>query len=89
VRAAEFLTKRGTGGDRARWPGLGAGRRHDRRRLENLWPWFKQRHVPIWGRRALSRDRGAGLKMQMPDKRVFILEGKNVITTQDWGPNTD
>ena len=24
----------------------------------------------------------------MPDKRVFVLEGKNVITTQDWGPNT-
>ena len=26
--------------------------------------------------------------MQVPDKRIFILEGKNVITTQDWGPNT-
>ena len=29
-----------------------------------------------------------GLKVQQPDKRSFILPGKNVINTQDWAANT-
>jgi len=28
-----------------------------------------------------------GLKIRVPDKRVFLLEGKNVMSVQDWGPN--
>jgi thioredoxin reductase len=86
---AEFLTKRGRrvvivhDGPASE---LGDGMTVDD--LENLWPWFKQRHVPIWAGAQYREIVGAGLKMQMPDKRVFILEGKNVITTQDWGPNT-
>ena len=37
---------------------------------------------------AFGSKHHCGLKTQSPDKRVFVLEGKNVITTQDWGPNT-
>ena len=56
--------------------------------LANLWPWFKQKHVPIWSDASYLAIVPEGLKLQVPDKRVFVLEGKNVITTQDWGPNT-
>ncbi len=87
---AEFLTKRGRrvvivhdGPASA----LGDGMTVDD--LENLWPWFKQRHVPIWADAHYREIVGKGLKIQMPDKRVFILEGTNIITTQDWGPNTE
>jgi len=87
---AEFLTKRGRrvvivhDGPASE---LGDGMTVDD--LENLWPWFKQRRVPIWAGAQYREIVDAGLKMQTPDKRVFILEGKSIITTQDWGPNTE
>ena len=56
--------------------------------LENLWPWFKQKHVPVWSDAAYREIVQEGLKIQMPDKRVYILEGRRILTTQDWGPNT-
>ncbi len=55
--------------------------------LENLWPWFKLKHVPIWFDAQYRAIIDQGLKIQVPDKRVFVLEGKDVIITQDWGPN--
>ena len=57
--------------------------------LENLWPWFKLKHVPIWSEVQYRELVDRGLKVQVPDKRVFVLEGKNVMTTQDWGANTE
>jgi 2,4-dienoyl-CoA reductase (NADPH2) len=54
---------------------------------ENLWPWFKLKHVPIWTDATYQAIVPEGLKIQVPDKRVFILKGKSVMTTQDWGPN--
>jgi len=56
--------------------------------LENLWPWFKLKHVPIWFDAEYREIVDRGLKIRVSDKRVFVLEGKDVIITQDWGPNT-
>jgi 2,4-dienoyl-CoA reductase-like NADH-dependent reductase (Old Yellow Enzyme family) len=56
--------------------------------LANLWPWFKQKHVSVWSNVKYQEVVAEGLKVALPDKRSYILEGKNVITTQDWSPNT-
>jgi 2,4-dienoyl-CoA reductase (NADPH2) len=85
---AEFLAKRGRqvviahDGPEAE---LGQGMTKDD--LENLWPWFKLKHVTLWPDVTYREVVGRGLKIQVPDKRVFVLEGKNIMTTQDWGPN--
>jgi 2,4-dienoyl-CoA reductase (NADPH2) len=57
--------------------------------LVNLWPWLKQKHVPIWSGVKYREIVGKGLKVALRDHREYILEGKHVITTQDWGPNLD
>ena len=86
---AEFLVKRGRqvviahDGPASE---LGDGMTKDD--LENLWPWFKLKHVPIWSETEYREIVDKGLKVQVPDKRVFVLEGKDIMTTQDWGPNT-
>jgi 2,4-dienoyl-CoA reductase (NADPH2) len=85
---AEFLAKRGRqvviahDGPEA---DLGAGMTKDD--LENLWPWFKLKHVTLWPDVHYREIVERGLKIQFPDKRVFVLEGKNIMTTQDWGPD--
>lgn len=86
---AEFLVKRGRRVVIAHdgpYKELGDGMTKDD--LENLWPWFKLKHVPIWFDAHYREIIDRGLKIQVPDKRVFVLEGKDVIITQDWGPNT-
>jgi hypothetical protein len=55
--------------------------------LENLWPWFKLKKVTVWSDAAYLGIIPKGLEIQVPDKRVFVLEGKKVIATQDWGPS--
>jgi 2,4-dienoyl-CoA reductase (NADPH2) len=86
---AEFLTKRGRkvviahNGPASE---LGDGMTKDD--LENLWPWFKQKHVPVWSDVAYQEIVREGLKIQVPDKRTYVLEGESILTTQDWGPNT-
>lgn len=85
---AEFLVKRGRkvvvvhDGPASE---LGSGMTRDD--LENLWPWFKQKHVPVWTDSIYREIVREGLKIQLPDKRVFILEGRQILATQDWGPN--
>ena len=87
---AEFLVKRGRqvvlvhDGPHTE---LGEGMTKDD--LENLWPWFKLKHVPIWFDADYREIVDRGLKIQVPDKRIFVLEGKKIMTTQDWGPNTE
>ena len=87
---AEFLTKRGRkvviahDGPQSE---LGEGIYRDDQ--ENLWPWFKLKHVPIWTDCKYLEIVDEGLKVQVPDKRIFTLRGKNVMTTQDWGPNDE
>jgi 2,4-dienoyl-CoA reductase (NADPH2) len=86
---AEFLVKRGRRVVIAHdgpYQELGDGMTKDD--LENLWPWFKLKHVPIWFDAHYRAIIDRGLKIQVPDKRIFVLEGKDVIITQDWGPNT-
>ncbi len=85
----EFLVKRGRGvvlvhnGPDSE---LGEGMTIDD--LANLWPWFKQKHVSIWSNVKYREVVAEGLKVSLPDKRSYILEGKNVITTQDWSANS-
>ena len=85
---AEFLVKRGRrvviahNGPASE---LGEGMTKDD--LENLWPWFKLKHVPLWSDTEYREIVDRGLKIQVPDKRIFVLEGKKIMTTQDWGPN--
>lgn len=55
--------------------------------LDNLWPWLKQKNVPIWSDIKYEKVTEQGLEVRLKDQRTFILEGKNIITTQDWGPN--
>ena len=56
--------------------------------LANLWPWFKQKYVTLWPDAAYREVTEEGLKVQQPDKRSYILKGKSIVNTQDWGPNT-
>jgi 2,4-dienoyl-CoA reductase (NADPH2) len=56
--------------------------------LANLWPWFKQKYVSLWPDAQYREIIEDGLKIQQPDKRSYILKGKNVINTQDWAANT-
>jgi 2,4-dienoyl-CoA reductase (NADPH2) len=55
--------------------------------LANLWPWFKQKYVSLWPDAKYREVVDGGLKVQQPDKRSFILPGKNIINTQDWAAN--
>jgi 2,4-dienoyl-CoA reductase (NADPH2) len=86
---AEFLAKRGRkvvlvhNGPASE---LGSGMTKDD--LENLWPWFRQKHVSVWSDATYREIVREGLKIQLPDKRVFILRGRDILITQDWGPNT-
>ena len=87
---AEFLVKRGRkvviahNGPSSE---LGDGMTIDD--LANLWPWLRQKHVPIWSDVEYKEIMAEGLDVSLPDKRRYILRGKNVIPTQDWGPNTE
>ena len=56
--------------------------------LANLWPWFRQKHVALWPDVEYREIVAAGLRVQQLDKRQYLLKGKNVISTQDWAPNT-
>jgi 2,4-dienoyl-CoA reductase (NADPH2) len=85
---AEFLTKKGRrvviahDGPASE---LGDGMTVDD--LESLWPWFKQKHVTIWAPVEYREIVADGLEVQVPDKRVYVLGGKHVMSTQDWCPN--
>jgi 2,4-dienoyl-CoA reductase (NADPH2) len=86
---AEFLAKRGRRVVIAHnGPGseLGDGMTNDD--LENLWPWFKQKHVTVWSDVEYREIVREGLKIRMPDKCVHVLEGKHILTTQDWDANS-
>jgi len=85
---AEFLVKRGRqvviahNGPEAE---LGDGMTNDD--LANLWPWFKLKRVTVWPEVEYLEVKDNGLKIRVPDRRVYLLEGKNVMSVQDWGPN--
>jgi 2,4-dienoyl-CoA reductase (NADPH2) len=86
---AEFLVKRGrqvTVVHNGPESELGEGMGRDD--LENLWPWFKMKRVPIWTDVKYHSIVKRGLEVQTSSRRLFVLEGKNIMTTQDWGPNT-
>jgi len=57
--------------------------------LANLLPWFKQKYVTLWPEIEYLEVTADGLKVQQREKRKFILPGKHIINTQDWGPNTE
>ena len=57
--------------------------------LANLWPWLKQKQVPIWSDVKYQEIVDQGLTVSLPDRRSYLLRGKDVINTQDWGANTE
>jgi 2,4-dienoyl-CoA reductase (NADPH2) len=85
---AEFLAKKGRrvviAHDGPAWE-LGDGMTVDD--LESLWPWLKQKHVTIWAPVEYREIVADGLEVQVPDKRVYVLDGKHVMSTQDWCAN--
>jgi 2,4-dienoyl-CoA reductase-like NADH-dependent reductase (Old Yellow Enzyme family)/ribulose 1,5-bisphosphate synthetase/thiazole synthase len=85
----EFLVKRGRRVIIAHdGPASQLGEEMGRDDLANLWPWFKQKYVSLWPDATYVEVTEDGLKIQQPDKRSYILKGKNVINTQDWAANT-
>lgn len=54
---------------------------------DSLWPWLKLKHVPIWTDVKYLQINENGLEVQADDKRQFNIEGRNIITTQDWEVN--
>ncbi len=85
---AEFLTKRHRGVTIAHnGPAKELGQGMTADDLENLWPWFKLKKVTMWSDATYVGIIPEGLKIQVPDRRVFVLEGRGVVATQDWGPN--
>lgn len=57
--------------------------------MDNLWPWLKQKHVPVWAGVKYDRVVEGGLEITLQDSRKYLMEGKNIITTQDWQVNRD
>lgn len=85
---AEFLTKRGRkvamvhNGPQEE---LGAGMTVDD--LQMLWPWMKQNSIPIWAGVEYLGINDKGLDIRIGDRRKYTLKCRQVVTTQDWGPN--
>ncbi len=85
---AEFLTKRKRRVIMAHnGPEQELGDRMTIDDLAYLWPWLKQNSVPVWAGVEYLAIQDKGLEVRLHDKRRFMLKGKHVITTQDWGPN--
>jgi 2,4-dienoyl-CoA reductase (NADPH2) len=86
---AEFLTKKGRrvviahDGPEAE---LGDGMTVDD--LESLWPWLKQKQVAIWADVDYVEISATGLKVRIPDRRTYVLDGEQVMSTRDWAANT-
>ncbi len=86
---AEFLTKRGRKVAMVHnGPEKELGDRMTIDDLMHLWPWLKLKHVPIWSGVDYTEINPKGLVIrQQKDKQVYLIEGRHVIPTQDWGPN--
>jgi 2,4-dienoyl-CoA reductase (NADPH2) len=85
---AEFLTKRGRDVIMVHdGPKEELGDRMTIDDLQNLWPWLKQNRVPVWAGVEYKKITNKGLQIKLKDNRVMTMKGKNIITTQDWGPN--
>ncbi len=85
---AEFLTKRGRKVAMVHngpVEELGAGMTVDD--LQMLWPWMKQNSIPIWAGVEYLGINEKGLDIRIRDRRKYTLKCKQVVTTQDWGPN--
>jgi 2,4-dienoyl-CoA reductase (NADPH2) len=87
---AEFLTKRGRKVAMVHnGPEKELGDRMTIDDLMHLWPWLKQKHVPVWSGVDYHEIVQKGLVIQQQrDKQVYLIEGENVIPTQEWAPNS-
>ena len=56
--------------------------------IVSLWPWLKQNNVPVWSDVEYRNISDKGLEISLKDKRRYVLRGKNIISTQDWEPNS-
>jgi 2,4-dienoyl-CoA reductase (NADPH2) len=85
---SEFLTKRGRDVIMVHdGPAEELGDRMTIDDLQNLWPWLKQYRVPVWSGVQYKEVTDKGIRVKLKDNRTITLKGKNIITTQDWGPN--
>ena len=56
--------------------------------LLHLWPWLKLKGVPVWSEVDYKEITEKGLRIQrQKDKQLYVIKGKHIIPTQDWGPN--
>ena len=69
---AEFLAKREPPGGDAQTDRSRSWARMGRDDLENLWPWFKMKRVPIWTEVKYHSIVKRGLKVQTPNRRLFV-----------------
>ncbi|MFK5953118.1 MAG: FAD-dependent oxidoreductase, partial [Desulfobacterium sp.] len=86
---AEFLTKRGR--DVAivhNGPKEELGDKMTVDDLDNLWPWLKQKGVPIWSDVKYEKVTDDGLEVQLKDQRRYVIKAKHIIDTQDLIPNS-
>jgi 2,4-dienoyl-CoA reductase-like NADH-dependent reductase (Old Yellow Enzyme family) len=85
---AEFLTKKGHhvviahDGPETE---LGDGMTVDD--LDNLWPWLKQKGVTVWAPVEYLEVVKEGLVVRTLDSRTWVLDGRQILPTQDWAPD--
>jgi len=56
--------------------------------IESLRPWLKQKSVAVWAPVEYLEIVDDGLKVRIPDRRVYVLKGRHVLDTQDWRADT-
>lgn len=57
--------------------------------IDSLWPWLKQKRVPIWSGVKYDQVTDEGLVITLKDHRKYTLKAKHIITTQDFVPNAE
>ena len=86
---AEFLTKRGRDVTIVHnGPKEELGDKITVDDLDNLWPWLKQRGVPIWSDVKYEKVTEDGLQIQLKDQRRYVIKARHIIDTQDLIPNS-
>ncbi len=86
---AEFLTKRGRNVTIVHnGPKEELGDKITVDDLDNLWPWLKQKGVPIWSDVKYEKVTDDGLQIQLKDQRRYVIKAKHIIDTQDLIPNS-
>jgi thioredoxin reductase len=57
--------------------------------LENLWPWLKRKNVTIYHDVKYEKVTDKGLVITTKDGQTVTLPADNILTTQEFVPNTE